>query len=542
MVFNSLIWLEDSMKQKIDARVIIDLGLNTIYRSLMSIIGSNDLIINELCLDQKTIYYRQEVLKDFMNSPELLSNLMEGLSGIIQLKGHLNQGKEETNLFCLVNLVIIVEAIILSLEALHKTLLHYEIKSEGLSELKEAVITKTSMNSFKDMKRDLNEVRYILSKIKSVEVSINMSVDMRPEEVRVTEINDNSYRFPLAFRMISESVGVSEKFLGLDMNSYVPLFNLENVDWDILDELANAFKSHKDVFNQFVKRYQKVDIKPFITLLEELTFYQASYEMSNQLKRLGLPQCVPKLLNANERAMYLNNFYNVNTAFEKMNTMESLPNKSIILNDITMNNEARIFILTGPNMGGKTTITQAIGQIQIFAQLGLLVPAEQASISLADNIFTHFSVEEKETVDLGRLGKECEMFSTIFHQSSDKSLLLLNESFSGTSHLESLKIAEEAVMAAKYKRLRMVYNTHLHELAATACNYNDIFNNDTHIISILIGDKRDILSYKIKIGEPLGMSYARDEAYKYGITYEQLTGKEEVNTYGKSNLQFVVVK
>lgn len=320
------------------------------------------------------------------------------------------------------------------------------------------------------------------------------------------------------------------------------MFKLDYVDWDILDELSYAFKSYKEVFNRFVKKYQKIDIKPYITLLEELTFYQASYELSHQLQRLGLPQCFPKLLNANERVMNLKNFYNVNTAYEKMNVIDVYPNKSVILNDLTMNKDARIFILTGANRGGKTTVTQAVGQIQIFAQLGLFVPAEQASISLADNIFTHFSIKERDTVDLGRLGKECEMFSTIFHQSSEKSLLLLNESFSGTSHLESLKIAEEAVMAAKYKRLRMIYNTHLHELAATACNYNDIFNNDTHISSLVIGSEKDRLSYKIHVGEPLGRSYARDEAYKYGITYEQLTGKEEVTTYGKSSLQFVVVK
>jgi DNA mismatch repair ATPase MutS len=540
MVFNSLLWLPDSIKHKIDARVIVDLGLDTIYGNLMSLMGRHeDYIINELCFDEKTIYYRQGILKEFMNTPNLLTDLIESLKGIIEINKRLNNGQAEGSQFYqLVNLVIQIEAIIECMEALQKNFERYEAKSEGLNRLKEIIISRINRESFNDMKRHLDEMKLILSKVKSIEISANISVEMRPLNVQITEINKGSYDIPEVFSGISEANKDGQVLLGNTMMSYCPIYELEYLNWDVLDDLAYAFKPYKDKFAKFIQTYQYMDVRPFQTLIEELTFYQGSVAFSKQLIEAGLSQCMPVLLNSNERRMEIKGFYNINTVLDKIDEGYGF---KVVTNDLLMDKEARIFILTGANRGGKTTLTQAIGQIQVLTQLGLYIPAKEAKLSLVDYIFTHFSVKENETVDLGRLGKECQMFSDIFQRATEKSLLLLNESFSGTSHLESLKIGEEAVMATKYRRMRMIFNTHLHELAIQVNKYNASYQNDTKIVSLVIGNTFDRHSYKIHIGEPLGKSFAREEAERYGVTYEQLTGKGEVNHYGKSNLQFVVV-
>lgn len=544
MVFNSLLWLPDSIKQKIDARVTVDLGLHTIYQNLMAIMGQDDFIINELCMDDKTIRYRQGILKEFMNTPGLLSDLIEGLKSVLDINSRLNSGQADGSQFYqLINLVIQVETIIECLETLKKIFNNYEVKSKGLNRLKELAKEKINMDNFRDMKRDLDDIKLILRKIKSAEICANISVEMLPLDVQITEINEDSYSIPEVFSSISKECRSVQTFLGKTITEYKPVFELEYMAWDILDDLALAFKPHKDKFAKFIQTYQYLEIKPYQVLFEELTFYQGSVDFSNQLRRQGLPQCMPNLLATIERRLELKNFYNINTAYEKINNGQQLKgDNQVVLNDLTMDKEARIFILTGANRGGKTTLTQAVGQIQVLAQLGLYIPASEAKISIVDSIYTHFSVKENDTVDLGRLGKECQMFSDIFQRATEKSLLLLNESFSGTSHLESLKIAEEAVMATKYKRIRMVFNTHLHDLAMNTNKYNEAFHNDTRIVSLVIGNAFERHSYKVHIGEPLGKSFARDVAESYGVTYEQLTGKEEVNNYGKSSLQFVVVK
>lgn len=517
MEFNSLLWLKDSKKQKINPSVIKDLGLDTIYEKLIGISEHNETIIYELCMDPDTLIYRQGLLSNFMDTPNLLSDLVMNLEGFLELKPRLSGDyKSPTHFYTLINLVIVVEASIKCLEDLNQTLLYHKLTATGLLQLKEGVSDMLVQPSFKKMKKDLKDIRHILSEINSVEVSINMDPGMRPTDAQVTEVNENSYHFPKAFRKVADALGMDREFQGKYMKSYVPVFGLGRLDWDLLDELEHAFKQHRTALKQFLTAYQTIEIKPFLNLLRELTFYQASYAMLIQLKEFQLPLSVPDLLEPDQRIMELEGLYNVNTAFDKQG-------QGLVLNDLTMNEAGRIFILTGANMGGKTTVTQAVGQIQVFAQLGLLVPANKARLSLVDHIFTHFPVLEKDTVNLGRLGKECQMFSEVYKQTTPQSLLLLNEPFTGTSYLESLKIAEEAVRAVKYRRTRMIINTHLHELPKSTRDYNVEMENDTNIISLVVGKESCHTSFRVEIGEPLGQSYAQDIALKHGVTFEQLT-------------------
>lgn len=332
------------------------------------------------------------------------------------------------------------------------------------------------------MKSDLKHIQHIFSKIRGLEVSINMSPVMRAYEAQVTRITDHTFRHPKVFRKVADFSDNEFQLLGKHLKRYEAVFNMGKVHLDLMDEMEYGLREHKDILLHFLERYNKLDTKPFVNLLQEITFYKASYDLLTYLKKENLPICQPRILDATKRTMKLRDCYNVALAMHDQGKEQET--EEIIYNNMNIDEEGRIIILTGANRGGKTTMTQAIGQIQIFGQLGLLVPAEEATISLVDGIFTHFPVLEKETMNLGRFGKECEGFNRIFKDATHKSLLLLNESFSGTSYLESLKkIAEEVVKAVKYKRMRMIYNTHLHELASHARLLNEELKNDTPIIS-----------------------------------------------------------
>ena len=124
-------------------------------------------------------------------------------------------------------------------------------------------------------------------------------------------------------------------------------------------------------------------------------------------------------------------------------------------------------------------------------------------------------------MDLGRLGEECVRFKEIYFSCTKDSLLLLNETFSTTSFEEGFYIAKDSVRALLKKQVRTIYNTHMHKLAA---DVNEINKESCGIkVSSLImkndGGKR---SFKVEVACPEGMSYARDIAEKYGITYEML--------------------
>ena len=207
-------------------------------------------------------------------------------------------------------------------------------------------------------------------------------------------------------------------------------------------------------------------------------------------------------------------FYNL-----KLTLVESP--ETTVRNDLSFDGEHRIYLLTGANRGGKTTVTQAVGQLFLLAQGGLYVPAKRFAYVPADCVLTHFPADEDRTLDLGRLGEECRRFREQFGQCTDRSLMLLNESFSTTSFEEGYYIATDAVKALLRRGSRCIYNTHMHKLAMdlTAPEHAGEFAGACSLTVRSEGHQR---SFRLELAPPEGSSYARDIAEKYGVTYEQL--------------------
>ena len=144
----------------------------------------------------------------------------------------------------------------------------------------------------------------------------------------------------------------------------------------------------------------------------------------------------------------------------------------IVTNDLIFDEKAAIYVLTGPNRGGKSVITCAMGLAVVMAQLGLLVPAESAVISPADAIFTHFPTGSEDTINKGRLGEECSRLSDIFDDVSEDSLILLDETLSSTGSFEAAYIASEVLQGFSMVKCRGIFATHLHDLAASVDTIN----------------------------------------------------------------------
>jgi DNA mismatch repair protein MutS len=204
---------------------------------------------------------------------------------------------------------------------------------------------------------------------------------------------------------------------------------------------------------------------------------------------------------------------------------------AIVENDILLGQDGHILILTGPNQGGKTTYLQGVGVLHILAQAGCYVPGKAACLSPLDHLFTHFPLEEKPDSDAGRFGEEASRLGKIFEQVTRHSLVLLNESLSSTSFGESLYLAQDLVRILRRIGTRAIYSTHLHELADRADELNGSVPGDSKIISVVSSPVDTVEStnvaevsrtYKLERRPPLGQSYAREIAARYGISYQQL--------------------
>ena len=277
----------------------------------------------------------------------------------------------------------------------------------------------------------------------------------------------------------------------------------------------------------------------FNKLETEMMFYQGVVELIQTLEELGLPVCRPQFVSSDIKQFEASGVYDLSFALY-MAAKEGFSPDSIVKNEVQMNSsKGQIFIVTGPNQGGKTTYLRAVGITQLFAQAGILVPTERAVISPVDRIYTHFSSVENTGTDRGRLEEEMILLNQIMQAVSGDSLLLMNESFSSTNSREGTIIAEEILRALSLIGTRVLFVTHLYELAKRIDSINSITNGITKLVSLVAGIERSTSSetgnpkksikrtYIVAPGEPLPTGYADDIAYQYGISYEELIQKTD---------------
>jgi DNA mismatch repair protein MutS len=146
-----------------------------------------------------------------------------------------------------------------------------------------------------------------------------------------------------------------------------------------------------------------------------------------------------------------------------------MPREQFVPNDIRLDGNERVIILTGPNMAGKSTILRQVGLITLMAQVGSFVPADSAEIGVADRIFTR--VGASDNLAQGHSTFMVEMIETaaILNGATDRSLVLLDEIGRGTSTYDGVSIAW-SVTEHIHERIgaKTVFATHYHELTQIA--------------------------------------------------------------------------
>jgi DNA mismatch repair protein MutS len=175
--------------------------------------------------------------------------------------------------------------------------------------------------------------------------------------------------------------------------------------------------------------------------------------------------------------------------------------------------EPRLLLVTGPNMGGKSTYLRQVAVIVLLAQIGSFVPAKSARIGLVDRIFTRVGAQDDLARGSSTFMVEMIETATILHQASRRSLVILDEVGRGTSTDDGLAIAR-AVVEDLHHRVgaRTLFATHYLELTALGEESPGIGN--VHVAA-LETDQRVIFLYNVRKGPA-------DRAY--GIQVARLAG------------------
>lgn len=155
--------------------------------------------------------------------------------------------------------------------------------------------------------------------------------------------------------------------------------------------------------------------------------------------------------------------------------VESESQGHFIPNDTQLNDAASLWIITGPNMGGKSTYLRQVALICILAHIGSYVPAKKVNVPLLDRIFTRIGAGDNLAEGKSTFLIEMEETATICTQATERSLVILDEVGRGTSTVDGLAIAQAVVEYLHTQvKARCLFATHYHELTSLASQFPGI--------------------------------------------------------------------
>ena len=482
----------------------------------------NSSLTDYFTTDRATIEYRLAVIDDLLKNPtivDVLKSVLTLLCDIVELRAIKNETEVAKNYLYSITEIELYIDIVAKLARGFRSV-RDNVKSEALIKLTETVTELSESDYYRDLNKKLNDLTNKVHEVKSVTIGVNLDSEFRPTDAGVISLNPEPFK----------SGKVIDKILRLnfkddDYTCIAPLVpynpkNSDNTKLAFVNAFNNAmneiFKSDVRAWRSLVQAYVLSNTDFLLRIMPEIEFLTKAQHLLLALKSRGLALCTPEICDADARIFDAKGIYNPVVALKL--------DADMVKNDIDFDDAAKIYVLTGPNRGGKSVITCAVGQLQALCQLGLPVPAAAARVSPASSIYTHFPTESGDTIDKGRLGEECDRLGTIFDTVDARSLVLLDESFSSTGSYEASFIASEVLTCFSMVGCRVLFSTHLHELSgkidelSAECTSKGGAPIDT-LVAGINGAER---SFEITRAKPDGKSYARDIADKYGISYDKI--------------------
>ena len=329
-----------------------------------------------------------------------------------------------------------------------------------------------------------------LTKVNSLKIKHNR---MLGYHIEVRALHDQSLRNIDLF-IHRQTTAQTSRFTTVELN---------DVENQILNSFDKAVKIELDIFNDFVNQIlQKGEeiLKIVFSISElDISIMVASQSISRNYTCPNV--CEDKRLEI------------IGGRHPVVEEQMKLSEKSFIFNDCILNKKDLIWLITGPNMAGKSTYLRQNALIVIMAQDGLFVPAKKANIGVFDKIFSR--VGASDDLAKGQSTFMIEMIETslILNTATDKSLVILDEIGRGTSTFDGLAIAWSVLDYLHEKiKPRTLFATHYHELTSLKENLENL---SCHKMSIKEWDDSIIFMHKIMDGEA-------DKSY--GIHVAKLAG------------------
>ncbi len=513
-----------------------DLGLSSIIRAL-DIDGRHNrtvsAVLGELNSDPAVITYRQDVLYELLRLPALVEQFGLALPHLTELAsvGRTKHWDENLPLPQVAARLAELEIYVNCVEGLWSALESYResagTSSMGLQDLRTGLVRAREDAVYTNLTAELPRLRARLNQASSVTLGINLDAQLRPESATILSVNQDRFngKGTLLQRLLGEKAaaegqrGSTNLFPANENRPRTP-------EHELFRELERILEKVASPVAEALSRYTKVSSAWLAALEPEVAFYLGAVRLVRELGQAGLAFCRPVIAPAAERAGVLKGCYSLDLALR----LKGLNRQAeIVPNEVNFSVTNHIFIVTGPNSGGKTTYTRAVGQAQVLFQAGLPVPALTARFSPVDAIYTHFAREERAEANGGRLAQELNSLGQIFRKASRQSLILLNEPLTGTDHVSARSLGKDLLAGLKLLGARAIFVTHLHELLDDTAL--DPGNGIVSLIAVASvppakGGATGTAfqpSYRVIPGLPRALANAAELARQHGLSFSQIT-------------------
>lgn len=374
-----------------------------------------------------------------------------------------------------------------------------DLKSRGLQAFRKYLIQYTRTDLYMSLLAETEKLKSALSTVKycirikdnSLKVQkYNAEIDYNPE---VEETFDKFKQGAVEDYRVNFSAGSGMNHITAQILDFVA-----KLYPDIFLDLDAYYKTHANFLNETIDVFDR-----------EVQFYISYLSHTAKFKRAGLPFCYPHISDQSKE-VYNDEGFDLALANKCINE-----NSPIVCNDFYLKGAERIFVVSGPNQGGKTTFARTFGQLHYLAGLGCPVPGKNSQLFLFDRLFTHFEKQEKIENLRGKLQDDLIRIHAILNKATSNSIIILNEIFTSTA-------LKDAVYLGK-KVMEKIINLDLLGVCVTFVDeWASLSEKTVSMVSTIVPDNPALRTYKIVRKPADGLAYALSIAAKYRVTYHCL--------------------
>jgi DNA mismatch repair protein MutS len=454
--------------------------------------------------DVAGVRYRHEVLRD-LEQPEVLTAVTAFAERMSRMRAHLTQAAElHHELQRHSWFVDAVEIYCDAVRTLDGDLSEPRLSSEGMSGLRDYLRGYVTSPAYLALVGETSVLTESLS-------AIRYSIHIRGGRVTITDYagdSDYAARVEETFARFRQGAVRSYRLALADFPE------MNHVESQILEQVAKLHPSdfarradfcaaHREYLDPTVARFDR-----------EVQLYLAHLELIAPLRAAGLPFCYPQV-STHSKETVASDTFDIALATKLLRD-----GRSVVCNDFQLEGPERMFVVTGPNNGGKTTFARAFGQLHHLAGLGLLVPGREARMFLPDRIYSHFEREEDIETLRGKFDDELVRVHEILERATASSVIVMNESFNSTTLNDALFVGTEVMERILELGCLGVYVTFVDELASLS-------EATVSMVTQVVPDNPAVRTFKVLRRAADGLAYAWAIAEKHGLTYERVIRRIE---------------